>query len=207
MSLQGGARRAGVALSLGLALMLAGGCRNKTAGELRAPEGAAAWDSRFGPYFDDRFTPSSIELAGRAAGDVRDQQLFMRRLGHANLVVLVTVDQVWSRTLLGGAPQQRAEITLGTVLLGKAPKKTATQQTLILRAAEELPTDAVGRVMLLFVRWAPGDAPAYHHHLMPADAAALALIDAMVRHAREAGKLDDEGPLRKRRKKGSGEST
>ena len=92
-------------------------------------------------------------------------------------------------------------MTLGRVLRGKLPKKVAPQQTLVFREAEELPLDAVGRVMLLFVRWAPGEAPAYHHHLMVAADDALALIEAMVLHARAAGKLEEDAPRKRRRKK------
>jgi len=190
------------AAAAGLALLLClPACRNKAAGELRPPEGAGAWDSRLGQLFDDRCTLAPVELAGRAPGDVLDQRRFIQRLGYANLIVLVTVDQVWSRTLLGGVPQQRAEVTLGRVLRGKLPKKVAPQQTLVFREAEELPLDAVGRVMLLFVRWAPGEAPAYHHHLMVAADDALALIEAMVLHARAAGKLEEDAPRKRRRKK------
>lgn len=193
------------AAAAGLALLLClPACRNKAAGELRPPEGAGAWDSRLGQLFDDRFTLAPVELAGRAPGDVLDQRRFIQRLGYANLIVLVTVDQVWSRTLLGGVPQQRAEVTLGRVLRGTLPKKVAPQQTLVFREAEALPLDAVGRVMLLFVRWAPGEAPAYHHHLMVAADDALALIEAMVQHAKAAGQLKEDVPRKRRRSKEEG---
>lgn len=185
-------------LTLGVA---AAGCRGKSGGELRPPDGARAWDNRLDQLFDDRFTPTAVELTGRAPGDVLDQRRFSQRLGYANLIVLVTVDQVWSRTLFGGQPQQRVEVTLGRVLRGKLAKKTGEGQVLVLRGADELPADAVGRVMLLFLAWAPGESPAYHHHLMPGDERAIALIEAMVRHARSAGQLDDgarEGRKRRR---------
>ncbi|MFY0532860.1 hypothetical protein [Nannocystis pusilla] len=163
------------------------GCRHSSNGELGAPAGASAWDTRLDQLFDDRFTPTAIELTGRAPGDVLDQRRFSQRLGYANVIVLVTVDQVWSRTLFGGQPQQRVEVTLGRNLRGSLPRKTTPSQVLVLRQAEELPADAVGRVMLLFVAWAPGEIPAYHHHLMPADEKVIELIEAMVRHARKAG--------------------
>lgn len=182
------------------------GCRGKTLGELKPPSGTPAWDSRLEQLFDDRFTPTPIELTGRAPGDVLDQRRFSQRLGYADLVVLVTVEQVWSRTLLGGRPQQRVEISLGEVLRGKLPRGTAKEQLLHLRGAEELPTDAVGRVMLLFIEWAPGDSPAFHHHLMQASEPVIALIEAMVRHARAAGKLDD-GTKKRRRRRGDEQGT
>jgi hypothetical protein len=184
-----------------VAAALLGGCHSKSGGELRPPADAEAWDERLGQLFDDRFTPTPIALAGRAPGDVLDQLRFSQRLGYAHLAVLVTVDQVWSRTLLGGQPQQRVEITLGDVLRGELPRSTNKQQQLHLKAAEEMPAAFVGRVVLMFVRWAPGEGPAYHFHLMPADENVIALIEAMVRHARAEGKLDEGKRGRKRRKK------
>lgn len=201
MDVRRAARRPGFWASVLVAAVLAAGCRNATRGELRPPAGVEAWDSRLGLLFDDRFTPTPIALAGRAPGDVTDQLRFSQRLGYAHLAVLVTVDQVWSRTLLGGLPQQRVEITLGDVLRGELPRGAAKQQQLHLRAAEEMPAAFVGRVVLMFVRWAPGESPAYHFHLMPADEDVVALIDAMVRHARAAGKLDGDKRARKRRRK------
>lgn len=196
-----GRPRPGPGASLLLALVAAVGCRGKTAGELRPPSGTPAWDSRLEALFDDRCTPTPIELTGRAPGDVLDQRRFSQRLGYADIVVLVTVEQVWSRTLLGGRPQQRVEISLGEVLRGKLPRGVAKEQLLHLRDVEELPTDAVGRVMLLFVEWAPGESPAFHHHLMQASEPVITLIQAMVRDARAAGKLED-GTKKKRRRRG-----
>lgn len=181
-------------------------CRGKSNGELKPPSGTPAWDSRLEQLFDDRFTPTPIELTGRAPGDVLDQRRFSQRLGYADLVVLVTVEQVWSRTLLGGRPQQRVEISLGEALRGKLPRGAAKEQVLHLRDAEELPTDAVGRVMLLFIEWAPGDSPAFHHHLMQASEPVIALIEAMVRHARAAGKLED-GTKKRRARRGDGQGS
>jgi hypothetical protein len=180
------------------------GCRHSSnSGELGAPASASAWDTRLEQLFDDRFTPSAVELTGRAPGDVLDQRRFSQRLGYANVILLVRVDQVWSRTLFGGQPQQRVEVTLGRTLRGSLPRKTTPSQVLVLRGAEELPADAVGRVMLMFVAWAPGEIPAYHHHLMPADENVVELIEAMVRHARKEGKLDESDGRKKRRKRGT----
>jgi len=178
-----------------LVLMLAGACtRTSGRGELTPPSGAAAWDSRLGLVFDDRFTGVPVQLVGRAPIDVMDQRRFGQRLGYADLVVLMTVDQVWSRGLYGGAPGQRLDVTLGKVLLGELPKHTQLAQVLQLRSSEgdALPATLVGTVMLLFVHWAPGETPAFHHHVMPADAEAIAVIEAMVRHARAEGKLPGE---------------
>jgi len=191
-----------MALGLSLASCFAlAGCRRSQSGELGAPAGASAWDTRLEQLFDDRFTPSAVELTGRAPGDVLDQRRFSQRLGYANVILLVSVEQVWSRTLFGGQPQQRVEVTLDRVLRGSLPRKTTPSQVLVLRGAEELPADAVGRVMLMFVAWSPGEIPAYHHHLMPADEKIIELIEAMVRHARKAGKLDESQGKKKRRKR------
>lgn len=178
-----------------LALLVAACSQSRSgSGELAAPAGAAAWDSRFGLVFDDRFTGVPVQLVGRAPIDVTDQRRFGQRLGYADLVVLMTVDQVWSRGLYSGQPGQRLDVTLGKVLLGELPKGTQLAQVLHLRSGEgdPLPAALVGTVMLLFVRWAPGERPAYHHHVMPADAEAIAVIEAMVRHARAEGKLPGE---------------
>ncbi|MBL9104977.1 MAG: hypothetical protein JNL82_28790 [Myxococcales bacterium] len=184
--------------ALGLtASLLAGGCAGKSArGELGAPADATEWDSRLGLVFDDRYTAVPVELTGRAPIDVMDQRRFSQRMGYADLVVLVTVDQVWSRGLHGGDPQQRLDVTLGEVLLGELPKGTELAQVLRIRGnaqADPLPAALIGQVMLLFVRWAPGERPAYHHHVMPADAEAVDWIQSMVRHARAEGKLPSEG--------------
>ncbi|MBZ5711382.1 hypothetical protein [Nannocystis pusilla] len=208
MDVRRAARRPGPWASIALGLSLASGfafagCRHSQSGELGAPAGASAWDTRLDQLFDDRFTPSTVELTGRAPGDVLDQRRFSQRLGYADVIALVSVEQVWSRTLFGGQPQQRVEVSLGRVLRGSLPRKTTPAQVLVLRGAEELPADAVGRVMLMFVAWAPGEIPAYHHHLMPADEKVIELIEAMVRHARKAGKLDESQGKKKRRKRGA----
>jgi hypothetical protein len=211
MDVRRAARRPGswasIALGLSVSWFALAGCRHASGGELGAPAGASAWDTRLDQLFDDRFTPTAVELTGRAPGDVLDQRRFSQRLGYANVIVLVTVDQVWSRTLFGGQPQQRVEVSLGRTLRGSLPRKTTPSQVLVLRQAEELPADAVGRVMLMFVAWAPGEIPAYHHHLMPADEKVIELIEAMVRHARKAGKLDESDGRKKRRKRDAAAGT
>jgi hypothetical protein len=179
-----------------LVLVLAAACaRQSGRGELAPPAGAAAWDARLGVVFDDHYTGVPVPLSGRAPSDVTDQRRFAQRLGYADLVALVTVEQVWSRGLYGGAASQRLDVTLDQVLLGELPKGTRSTQVLQLRGsggADELPAGLTGRAMLLFVRWAPGDQPAYHHHVMPADSEAIAVIEAMVRHARAEGKLPSQ---------------
>lgn len=179
-----------------LVLMLASACSRTTSrGELAPPAGAAAWDQRLGVVFDDGVTGVPVQLVGRAPIDVMDQRRFSQRLGYADLVVLMKVDQVWSRGLYGGVPGQRLDVTLGKVLLGELPKQTRLAQVVQLRSAagDPLPSALTGQVMLLFVRWAPGETPAYHHHVMPADSEAITVIEAMVRHARAEGKLPGEG--------------
>lgn len=185
----------------GAALALLLGCARKPAtGELAPPPGTDPWDERLGVIFDDHYTGVPVRLVGRAPSDVADQRRFAQRLGYADLVALVTVDQVWSRGLYGGAPKQRLDVTLGRVLLGELPKGTTTGQVLELRGEDELPAALAGRVMLLFLHWAPGERPAFHHHVMPADDDMIALIEAMVRHARAEGQLEAKKPRRTRRR-------
>src|SRR5690606_23628273 len=129
-------RRPGLWASRALGLALASwaalaGCRHTSRGELGAPSDASAWDPRLDQLFDDRFTPTPVELTGRAPGDVLDQRRFSQRLGYANVIVLVTVEQVWSRTLFGGQPQQRVEVSLGRVLRGTLPRKTTPSQVVV----------------------------------------------------------------------------
>ncbi len=177
------------------------GCARKHArGDLAPPAGAAAWDSLHDINFDDHYTEAPLELSGRAPGDVIDQRRLAQRLGYADLVALVTVDQVWSRGLQGSVPGARLDVTIDRTLLGVLPRGTRKDQVLELRGGEALPATLTGRVMLLFVRWAPGEGPGYHHHLMPADENVLTWISSMVRHARSLGKLDAvEKPNRRRR--------
>ena len=178
-----------------------GGCAGKHGrGDLAPPPGAAAWESLYDITFDDHYTETPLELSGRAPGDVIDQRRLAQRLGFADIIALVTVDQVWSRGLQGGAPRQHLDVTIDRVLLGTLPKGTRADQVLALRAEGPLPAALTGRAMLLFVRWAPGEGPGYHHHLMPADENVLAWISSMIRHARSLGKLDAVEKSRKRRR-------
>jgi hypothetical protein len=183
----GTGRRWIAALAVSLALM---GCSKAGRGELTSPAGAPQWDPRFDVVFDDHYTAIPVQLTGRAPGDVIDQKRFAQRLGHADLVVLVTVDQVWSRGLYAGTPQQRASVSLGKVLRGELARGVRGEQVLELRGGDALPAELGGQVMLLFLRWAPGEGAGFHHHLMRADEDVLTLIDAMVRHARAAGQID-----------------
>jgi hypothetical protein len=187
-------------------VVAAPGCARRAArGDLTPPPDAAAWDPLHDIIFDDHYTQTPLELSGRAPGDVIDQRRLAQRLGFADIVALVTVDQVWSRGLHDSVPRQRVDVTIDRVLLGALPKGTRKDQVLELRGGEDLPAALTGRVMLLFVRWAPGEGSGYHHHLMPADDNVLAWVTAMVRHARALGKLDAvEKPRKRRRGRSSG---
>ena len=191
-------------VGVGLVAGVPGCARRHARGDLAPPPDAAAWDPVQDIIFDDHYTQTPLELSGRAPGDVIDQRRLAQRLGFADIVALVTVDQVWSRGLHDGVPRQRLDVTIDRVLLGALPKGTRKEQVLELRGGEDLPAALTGRVMLMFVRWAPGDGPGYHHHLMPADDNVLAWVTAMVRHARELGKLDAVEKPRKRRRGRSG---
>lgn len=194
-----GTRRRGIA-ALAVSLALAG-CARGGRGELTPPADAPQWDPLFDVVFDDHFTAIPVRLTGRAPGDVIDQKRFAQRLGHADLVALVTVDQVWSRGLYAGAPQQRASVKLGKVLRGELPRGVRDEQVLELRGGDALPAELGGQVMLLFLRWSPGEGAGFHHHLMRADEEVLTLIEAMVRHARAAGQLERPKNRRGRRNK------
>jgi len=187
--------------ALAVSAVLVGCAGSKARGELRPPAGAAAWDAGFDLIFDDHYTAIPVELMGRAPGDVIDQKRFAQRLGHADLVLLVTVDQVWSRGLYASTPQQRASVTLGTVLHGELARSIRSEQVLELRGGDALPAVLGGKVMLMFLRWAPGEGAGFHHHLMRADEDVITLIEAMVRHARAAGKLERPKAASRRRKK------
>lgn len=194
----GTGRRWIAALAVSLALV---GCARGGRGELTPPAGAPQWDPLFDGVFDDHYTAIPVQLTGRAPGDVIDQKRFAQRLGHADLVMLVTVDQVWSRGLYAGTPQQRASVSLGQVLRGELARGVRGEQVLELRGGDVLPAELGGQVMLLFLRWAPGEGAGFHHHLMRADEEILTLIDAMVRHARAAGQLEGPKTRRGRRNK------
>jgi hypothetical protein len=200
------ARRLAVGLAAALVLS-AGACRNRNpTGALIPPKGAEAWDPKFRVTYDDAYTREPINLAGRAPHDVLDQQLFASRLGHANIVALVTVDQVWGRGRYQSDQNQYLDVSLEDVLMGELPKNANEQQLLRITGEEELPGTLQGKKMVLFLRWAPKQQPPYHHHLMPADDEVVAYIEALVEHAKAEGVLTDDGTRskRKRRKRKKG---
>lgn len=162
-------------------------------GELTPPGDAPAWENRYGVAFDDAYTREPINLVGRAPHDVLDQRLFGARLGHAALVAKVSVEQVWGRGRHEGDQDQYLDVRIEDVLLGELPKNTNEQQLLPVRANNELSADLQGESMILFVRWAPGAKPPFHHHLMPSDAGLEGYIEALVEHAQSEGTLDASG--------------
>jgi hypothetical protein len=192
---------------LGLCLV-GGGCKNRrdrqggTLSELRPPKGAEPWESRFAVAFDDSYTPTSINLQGRAPNDVLDQQLFQARLGYAAVVALVQVEQVWGRGRYQGRQTQFVEVEVGETLFGNLPKDAPDRLMLEVESTDELPGALKGEIMLLFVRWDTESEPPYHHHLMPADEELIALIKAMVKHAQAEGVLNAKGDETKGGRKG-----
>ncbi|MBP7286127.1 MAG: hypothetical protein KBB21_05900 [Nannocystaceae bacterium] len=182
----------------------AAGCKSKASrGELTPPKDAAPWEEqRYGVSFDDDYTAADLELQGRAPHDVLDQRLFGARLGHADLILQVHVDQVWGRGRYQGRKAQYLDVELGEVLFGELPKGTRASQLVVVDGEDELPGALQGADLVLFLRWAPGDKPPYHHHLMPASEAIVSYIRALVKHARDEGALDGrKGKRRGRRGK------
>ncbi|MFV8752361.1 hypothetical protein ACNOYE_17565 [Nannocystaceae bacterium ST9] len=174
------------------------GCKHRrdkvgSIAELTPPKNAPDWEPRFGVVYDDSYTPTSINLQGRAPNDVLDQQLFQSRLGHAALVLLVHVEQVWGKGRFQGRQTQFVEITVEETLLGTLPKDAPEQIMIEVSSIDELPGSLKDEPMLLFVRWDLESEPPYHHHLMPADEEVVALINAMVNHAKVEGVLDKQG--------------
>ncbi len=186
------------------------GCKNRDKGgfiaELTPPKSAPDWEGRYAVAYDDSYTPTSINLQGRAPNDVLDQQLFQSRLGNAALVLLVDIEQVWGKGRFQGRQSQFVEITVEETLMGSLPKDAPEQVMLEVSSIDELPGSLKGESMLLFLRWDPKAEPPYHHHLMPADDEVVALINAMVNHAKDEGVLDKQGEetgkARGKRKKG-----
>ena len=178
------------------------GCRS-LGRDLTPPADAPRFQARDAASFNDGLTAVPVRMVGRAPGDVQDQRLFAERLGHASLVVLVEVLSAWERRRPGKPTERYVEVRLGEALLHEVPKRTRAEQTLLVRSEDPLPSDLLGRSFILFVRWAPGERPAFHHHLMSADDDSVALIRAMVRHAEEAGALPRRG--RRGRRGGSPE--
>lgn len=178
------------------------GCPQKNPrGELRPPAGAADWEPKFSPVFNDDYTREAVNLSGRAPNDVLDQKLFSARLGYADVVALVEVEQVWSRGRYEGRQNQYMDLKILEVLLGSLPKDTALDQLVEVESEDELPGTLQERPMLFFVRWAPGQEPSYHHHLMFADQETVAYVRAMVRHATDEGELAGDGSKRKRKRR------
>lgn len=189
---------------------LESGCKNRRRdkagyiGELVPPKDAADWEARFAVAYDDSYTPTAINLQGRAPNDVLDQQLFASRLGHAALVLLVDVEQVWGKGRFQGRQSQFVEVTIAETLMGTLPKDTPEQIMIEVSSIDELPGSLKDEPMLLFLRWDLESDPPYHHHLMPADEELVALINAMVSHAKEEGVLDKQGEETGKGKKGRG---
>jgi len=179
----------GVGVGLALGLFLATGCagRAETEGVLRSPPNAREWTGRLAVAFDDAFTPTGINLAGRAPNDVQDQRLFAARLGHADLVVLVRLEQMWGKGRYAGRQDQYVELSLGEVLAGQLEDGVADEQLVGLVGQDKLSGDLNGQLAILFVRWDPGAEPSFHHHLMAAQPATVVLIKSMVAHADDAG--------------------
>ncbi|MCA9636902.1 MAG: hypothetical protein KC420_12825 [Myxococcales bacterium] len=187
----------GFALLLGLGAT--SGCKPKEV-PLAPPAGTPAMDPTHAAYFDDGLTATPVVLVGRAPADVVDQGLFAHRLGHADLVVVVTIEDMWERSRGKGA-QRGVEVELGEVLLGEVPKRTSARQELRVVTQDPLPGELRGQRFILFVRWSPGERPPERHHLMVADDATIEVIEAMVAHATEAGAL--KKGVKKRTKRGA----
>jgi hypothetical protein len=197
----------GPLLLLGLAMSSSAGCKNRhRTGELYPPDDAPAWETRFAVAFDDDFTPEPLELQGRAPHDVLDQRLFAARMGHAAIVMLVRVDQVWGRGRYQGRKHQYVDVELDEVLLGELPKNTNRDQLVTITGEDELRGDLQGTTMILFVRWAPGERPPYHHHLMPATKEIVGYIRALVQHATKEGALGGGGKRKRRGRRGDADA-
>jgi hypothetical protein len=185
------------ALLPALLAISSGGCKNRNKGgtisELRPPKDAQPWESNLAIAFDDAYTPTSINLQGRAPNDVLDQQLFQARLGHAEIVALVRIEQVWGRGRYQGRQDQFVEVEVGETLLGKLPKDAPERLLIEVGGVDELPGALKGEIMLMFLHWDGESDPPFHHHLMPADEELVALIKAMVKHAQDEGVLNAKG--------------
>ncbi|NVB40204.1 hypothetical protein G6O69_20320 [Pseudenhygromyxa sp. WMMC2535] len=199
--------RAPLTAALLAVLVVGGGCRNRkqdasALAELVPPKDARPWESRFAVAFDDSYTPTAVKLEGRAPNDVLDQDLFQSRLGHADLIMLVRVEQVWGKGRYQGRQDQFVEVEVGEVLLGSLPKDAPETLMIEVQSIDELPGSLRGEIMLFFLRWDEDAEPPYHHHLMPAGEEHVALIHAMVAHAQEEGVLDAKGDEKKQGRRG-----
>ncbi len=171
------------------------------------PAGTAAMEASHAIYFDDGITVTPVVLVGRSPSDVVDQRLFGQRLGYADLIVLVTVEDLWERRRGRKKAQRFLEVRFEEAILGELPKRIAETQRLEAHSVDPLPSELRGQRFILFVRWAPDERPPFHHHLMIADEAAVGVIRAMVSHATESGYLNKRVKKRthrdKRKKRGS----
>lgn len=183
------------ALLVLVAAFVVTGCKNRKVktNELSPPGNVETWESRYGVAFDDDYTKHKLNLTGRAPNDVLDQRLFQSRLGHANYVALVRVEQVWGKGRYEGRQHQYLDVELGEVLMGEVNKEADDRQLIKLTSEDDLPGALKGQIMIFFLRWSPGENPPYHHHLMPADPDTVDLIKAMVRHARDEGVMTKSG--------------
>jgi len=180
------------------------GCKNKD--DLRAlspPDDADGFAPGLSREYDDQYTPMPVEMEGRAPNDVQDQRLFHSRLGNADIVALVTVEHVWGRGLYQGrehgAWKQYLDVEFDDVLMGELDKQVAQNQRIEIEG-DDLPATLEGMQLLLFIKWAPGDEPPFHHHLMPSDEQAVDMLKAMVEHAHAEGVLGDRGDKKRARR-------
>lgn len=187
----------GVVCATVIVVSLGCGSFNRT-GELKAPKDARPWESKLNSAFDDGYTKQVVKLSGRAPNDVKDQRLFGARLGLSDVVAVAEIRQVWGRGRYQGKQDQYVEIEIKKVMIGELSRGTQMVQTLAVLTEDELPGSLQGQSMVLFVRWAPEQAPSFRHHLMPAPDELIAYIEAMIESAKEAGVLDDKGRPRKR---------
>jgi hypothetical protein len=188
---------------LTLALLACSACRHRgeEPGRLSPPKDARAWTSNYAVAFDDSFTPTEVNLSGRAPNDVQDQRLFSARLGHADLVMVVEVRQVWGKGRHEGRQNQFLDVTLGEVLLGQLDKEVDEEQLVEVVSEDDLPGSLKGETMLLFLRWDNEGEPPWHHHLMPAQDDTISLIRAMVAHAEDEGVLEGREVVSSRKEK------
>ena len=180
-------------------LLSTSGCKGR-AGTLQPPRGAEAWSAEYSRFFDDGLTELPVALTGRAPNDVRDQRRFGMRLGYSDLVVLATVQQSWSQGLSDRRQKHFVEVDLQRVLLERERVQLPEEQTLRIERNRPLPPSIRGAQMILFIRWAPGEQPPFHHHLVLASDEMVETIDAMVEHAKREGQLGSAAERRRARR-------
>jgi hypothetical protein len=187
-----------------LAAGLLGACKARSSsGELTPPSDAVAWDARYAQSFDDDYTRQPINLSGRAPHDIRDQRLLAQRMGYSDVIARVEVLQVWGQGRYQGRQEQYLELQIEELLVGQLVKGTEERQLVMVRAEDDLPGALQGQSLVLFLRWAPGQVPPYHHHLMPVEPEAMGYLAAVIEHAKAEGVLDADGvPAESERKRG-----